>query len=109
VKGKNRSTFICTSMCVPYRTVSIHGGRFSPENAQLQLQHNHDLHTFYSVARSAERGVVTFHVIPADDKMEKALKECLSYTVGSLLHNLNEEFPEVADVLSRILNTLTDR
>ena len=74
----------------------------------MQLQHDCNLHTFYSVAKFPGRSVVTFHVLPADDKIENALKECLSYTVGSLLHNLNEEFPQVADVLSRILNTITD-
>lgn len=84
----------------------IHGGRFSPENAQLQLQHDCDIHSFYSVAKCPGRSVVTFHVLPAHEKAEQAIKECLSFSIGSLLHNLKEEFPDIAVVLDRILNTL---
>lgn len=84
----------------------IHGGRFSPENAQLQLLHDCNIHSFYSVAKSLSRSVVTFHVLPAHEAAEQTMKGCLSYTIGSLLHNLKEEFPEIAKVLDRILNTL---
>lgn len=87
----------------------IHGGRFSPENAQLQLLHDCDIHSFYSVAKCPDRSVVTFHVLPAHEQAERAIKDCLSYSIGSLLHNLKEEFPEVATVLDKILNALLER
>lgn len=110
MKGKTiLSNMYLLHMHFLYRTVCIHNGQFSPENAQLQLQNDCDLHTFYTVAKHPGRSVVAFHVLPADDKTENALKECLSFTVGSLLHNLIEEFPAVANVLSRMLNTLSDR
>ena len=50
--------------------------------------------------------MVTFHVLPAHEKAEQTMKICLSYTIGSLLHNLKEEFPDIAMVLDKILNTL---
>ena len=84
----------------------IHGGRFSPENAQLQLLHDCDIHSFYSVAKCPGRSVVTFHVLPAHERAEQAIKGCLSFTIGSLLHNLKEEFPDIAMVLDKFLNTL---
>ena len=84
----------------------IHGGRFSPENAQLQLLHDCDIHSFYSVAKCPGRSVVTYHVLPAHESAERAIRDGLSYTIGSLLHNLKEEFPEVAIVLDKFLNTL---
>ena len=94
---------------IHYRTVCIHGGRFSPENAQLQLLHNCDIHSFYSVAKSPGRSVVTFHVLPAHEKAEQTIKGCLSYSIGSLLHNLKEEFPDIAVVLDKFLNALLER
>ena len=86
----------------------IHGGRFSPENAQLQLLHDCDIHSFYSVAKCPGRSVVTFHALPAHEKAERSIKGCLSFTIGSLLHNLQEEFPDIAIVLGKFLNTLVD-
>ena len=50
--------------------------------------------------------MVTFHVLPADEKAEQAIKDCLSYSIGSLLHNLKEELPDIAVVLDKFLNAL---
>ena len=102
-----------------YRSVVIHECRFSPENAQLQLEVNKDtcnpgtsctypFHSFFSSARQGDRKVITYHILPSTSDLEHALREVTQNcdTLGHLLSMLGASFPEIRNAISSFILSL---
>jgi len=102
-----------------FRSVVIHECRFSPENAQLQLQvdsnstrsgssSTYPFHSFFSSARRGDRRVITYHMLPSTSNLEHALKEITQgcETLGHLLSMLGASFPEIHNAISNFILSL---
>lgn len=92
------------------RTVCIHNSCFSPENAQMQLAHDREVISFFSVARTGDRSVVSFHVLcgseRVEDKLRKALEDCT--TLGNLLNWLkaDDEFKSCSEAIMNLIEPI---
>ena len=90
-----------------HRTVCIHDCRFSPENAQMQLTHETDVITFFSVAKNQEHQVVAYHVVCGSNEAESALRERLkcAQTLGDLLQVMQKEdtFQDCVKTVQRLV------
>ena len=84
------------------RTVCIHSCHFSPENAQLQLLGDQQLHTFFSAARDGgQRRVVALHLVPGFGGLEERLREGLGgcSTLTELLELLSLVVPNSTEII----------
>ncbi|XP_065908356.1 uncharacterized protein [Dysidea avara] len=94
--------------------VYIHGGaRFSPHNAQLGLDDDVSVHSFFSYGYQPHTGrsVVTFHLMCSNENGEAPLKKCLTgcKDVGEVVanfDNLSNTRPEFTAHLTSINNLL---
>ena len=93
-----------------HRTVCIHDCHFSPENAQLQLMRGVQLHSFFSAAKHGERRVIAYHVIPATEKVEQTLRQCLvnCTTMRELLTEISYSFPDVGQKILDLISPLSE-
>jgi len=82
------------------RTVILHDRRFSPANAQLQLDGSTDTPVFFSLAvdKALRAGVVTLHVLPVGDGPSDAIRGWMRdvTTFGGLLAGLRAHLPAAA-------------
>jgi hypothetical protein len=90
--------------------VTLHGERFSPENAQFQLTNGFDLVYFWAFASVAERRVVSFHVIPTKEYKEEELRRVIaaSNSLADLLQNIAKMDSNLTDKIDSILRPLAE-
>lgn len=104
---ENLSTVNCsnTHLFLPHRTVCIHSCHFSPENAQLQLLPDQQVHTFFSAARHGARRVVALHLVPGAGEVEETLRERLKNcsSLGDLLHQLSLVTPTSTEIMRELI------
>eukprot|EP00731_Ephydatia_muelleri_P020474 Em0013g201a len=94
-----------------HRTVCIHNGAFSPENAQLELVRGNHLHVFFSAARSSNnnnRRVIAYHVVPGNIDVEQRLRDTVGQctTLSELVEGLSSDFPEPGATIHTLINSL---
>jgi hypothetical protein len=78
------------------RIVEVHGGMFSPRNAQVCLTAQTSVHAFYSCGWSSEnRMAIVYHVMTSSEDIDKKLLEAVksSNRIGELL----AKFDKVSD------------
>jgi len=57
------------------RFVGMHHQRFSPPNAQMLLERGANIHSFFALAQFDTRQVISYHVFPGNDRVEKELTD----------------------------------
>ena len=88
-----------------HRTVCVHSCHFSPENAQLQLMQNQQVHTFFSAARHGSRRVVALHLVPGAGEVEEGLRRGLGNcsTLRDLLLHLSRVSPSSTEIVKDLI------
>jgi hypothetical protein len=76
----------------------------------MQLAHDREVISFFSVARTGDRSVVSFHVLcgseRVEDKLRKALEDCT--TLGNLLNWLkaDDEFKSCSEAIMNLIEPI---
>jgi hypothetical protein len=91
--------------------VALHGLRFSPENAQFQLDLSQgDTASFYALAIDTEssRCVLSYHVLPMSDEAETQLINAVhvSTTSTQLISNLSKVSESISANIQSLLSAL---
>ena len=107
---KSHSLFHLCSYVSSNRTVCIHNSCFSPENAQMQLTHTEGVITFFSVARTDSRKVISFHVVCGSEGVEDKLRKALVRvaTLENLIEWLEseDEFSACSAAVKKLIDPL---
>lgn len=92
------------------RLVILHDRRFSPDNANLQLDHSTDTPIFFSLAvdRLLKHGVVTLHVLPVGDGPSDRIRGWIRgiSTFKGYLEALEKNLPDAFAPVMRAVNPL---
>jgi hypothetical protein len=95
------------------RKVILHDRRFSPDNANVQLDHTTDTPIFFSVAidRLLKIGVVTLHVLPVGDTASDAIRDRVKdkETIGDMLKSMEDHIPIAVTHARKMLDPLSAR
>eukprot|EP01122_Echinamoeba_exundans_P003749 TRINITY_DN13816_c0_g1_i1.p1 TRINITY_DN13816_c0_g1~~TRINITY_DN13816_c0_g1_i1.p1 ORF type:complete len:284 (+),score=39.29 TRINITY_DN13816_c0_g1_i1:42-893(+) len=93
------------------RSVALHGLRFSPENAQFQLDPSQgEIATFFAIAIDKEtcRCVLSYHALPMTDAAEVKLINAVhaSTTTFQLVFNLSQVSDTIGSTIQTLLGAL---